>query len=110
MATTQKQRGKKAATGPRGAAGKTGPSGAKGGDGARGLRGATGIKGEKGSTGARGRAGRSAIRTPQLGLAGVYNHIERIYQELDIHLKRIGQLQTELNKARTTFQLMAESK
>ena len=110
MAKTQGQRGKKGATGTKGAVGKTGPSGMKGAAGAQGLKGATGTKGATGSTGARGREGRegrSAVRTPQLGLTGVYNQIERIYKELNIQMKRMGQLQAELNDVRTKIQLLA---
>jgi hypothetical protein len=106
MAKTQGQRGKKGARGTKGAVGKTGPSGMKGAAGAQGLKGATGTTGATGSTGARGREGRSAVRTPQLGLPGVYSQIERIYQELAIQLKRMGQLQAELNDVRTNVQLL----
>lgn len=107
MARTQGHRGKKGARGTRGAVGKTGPSGMKGAAGAQGLKGATGTKGATGSTGARGREGRSPVRPPQLVVTGVYSQIERIYQELGIQLKRMGQLQAELNDVRTTVQLLA---
>lgn len=106
MPKTQGQRGKKGATGTKGAVGKTGPSGMKGRAGAQGLKGATGTKGATGSPGARGREGRSAVRTPQLVLSGLYNQIEGIYQELGIQMKRMGQLQAELNDVRTKVQLL----
>jgi len=37
----------------------------------------------------------------------VYNEIERIYQELNIQMKRMGQLQAELNDVRIKIQLLA---
>jgi len=45
--------------------------------------------------------------SPQLGIAGLYNQIERIYQELDIHLRRMTKIQAELNDVRAKIQQMA---
>ena len=105
MAKKQGRRGKKGAKGTKGttgAAGKRGPSGTKG---APGLKGATGSKGATGPIGRRGATSMQPPRQPQF--TGLYNQIERIYQELDIQMKRMAQLQAELNEVRTTVQKIA---
>ena len=98
--------------GQRGARGIPGPPGPAGKQGLAGVRGQTGAKGATGATGARGAAGGAGPRTRNgaNALAGVHDKIEHIYRELDVQVRRMGQLQAEVDEVRGTLrQLLGES-
>jgi hypothetical protein len=93
----QGRRGVQGAQGRTGAAGKTGATGVRG---AVGMKGATGVTGKTGLTGKRGAAGGQSIAAPQIALSGLQKQIERLFQELDTQIKRMGEVQAELNDVR----------
>src|SRR3954466_6118406 len=89
---------KQAPRGERGIAGPPGPAGP------------TGATGKTGATGQRGAAGKAApARPPSIPddprmelLTVVEGQIEAIYAELDIQMKRMAQLQLQLDEVRST--------
>jgi len=86
--------------GGRGRVGATGSRGSKGPIGARGSQGATGARGARGATGAADEetvSGRTRIKL----LADVDRHISHIYSELNLQIKRSGQIQVELDDLRS---------
>ena len=95
---------KKGARGLQGIPGPPGPSGSQGHVGATGptgARGATGQKGSRGLTGAAGAKegaveGKSRVQL----LTSIDKHIDNIYRELDVQMKRTEQLQAELRDLR----------
>lgn len=94
MATKgQGRRGKRGAPGPRGPAGKAGKGGRAGATGQIGARGAKGAKGPKGSSGSNVK-GRGRL------LASVERHIENIYGELTVQMKRLAKLQVQVDELR----------
>ena len=101
--------------GKRGARGIPGPPGPAGKQGLAGVRGKTGAKGAMGATGARGAVGAAGAAGPRMrdganALAVVHDQIEHIYHELDVQVRRLGQLQAEVDGVRATLrQLMGES-
>jgi hypothetical protein len=96
-----KQRGRRGRQGAKGPVGKPGPIGLKGATGTHGARGLTGRKGPSGVPGLKGAGAKYEAIT------GVYKQIDRIYQELDVQMKRMAQLQAELNEVRRKVQQMA---
>ena len=106
----QGRRGKRGAKGTAGAVGKKGAKGStglSGSKGAKGVKGAIGLKGRTGLTGKRGAVGRASIASPQLMLTGLDKRLGRIFQELEIQMRRMAQMQAELNDVRTTVQQLA---
>jgi hypothetical protein len=85
--------------------GKKGPKGSAGVSGSDGAKGLTGPKGRTGLTGKRGAEGDAAL--PQPAVTGLHKQINSIYQELDIQLRRMAQIQAELNDVRGKLQKMA---
>ena len=73
-----------------------------------GAAGQAGAKGDQGSTGATGPTGASGavgpltLRDRNDVLAALHDQIEHIYHELDIQLKRMAQIQAELDNVRET--------
>lgn len=97
------------ARGERGIPGPPGPSGAVGKQGLVGATGATGSRGTTGATGARGPVGKTGTAGPLMSgnrltaLAVVHDQIEHIYHELDVQVKRLGQLQADVDQVRATL-------
>ena len=89
--------GKKGARGERGIPGPPGPAGKQGAVGARGARGATG------AVGATGSPGRKTPGNHLNELAMVHDQIDHIHTELDVQLKRMAQLQAEVDEVRATL-------
>ena len=96
--------------GARGIPGPPGPSGAIGKSGATGERGKTGRPGARGATGARGKAGHPEADGPLMTrsarveiLNGVEGQIEEIRRELAVQMKRMGQLQTQVDEVRAAI-------
>jgi hypothetical protein len=77
--------------GPRGKVGKAGRVGSKGSKGATGKRGAVGAIGPARGVGP---------VNHQNMLSGIYKQLEGIHGELDVQMKRMAQLQTEVNDVR----------
>jgi collagen triple helix repeat protein len=103
MSKRQGKRGARGIPGPPGPAGKQGLAGVRGKTGAKGATGARGAVGAAGAAGPRMRDGANA-------LAVVHDQIEHIYHELDVQVRRLGQLQAEVDEVRATVrQLMGES-
>lgn len=110
----------------RGIPGPPGPAGPRGETGARGARGQRGARGERGATGERGAQGERGTkgeRGPQ-GPAGKpfskpitnlqqLNEIERtiedIYNELDIQMKRMAQIQQQVDELRSAVRALNEA-
>jgi Collagen triple helix repeat (20 copies) len=84
--------------GPPGPPGEAGAVGARGKTGQRGKPGATGARGPKGETGPAGAESSSKDRLEILSV--VEGQIEDIYRELDVQLKRIAQLQVQVDEVR----------
>jgi hypothetical protein len=92
--------------GPRGPKGKQGPMGPQGKKGARGPRGSQGARGLTGPIGRRGKIGKPGQRGPT-GLTGplhrdnvldmVMKHFDDVYQQLNIQMKRIAQIQHQVD-------------
>src|SRR5688572_23633543 len=99
--------------GARGAQGIPGPAGPSG---IQGTVGATGAKGAKGATGRQGARGLTGVAGSQEGgiegksrvqlLTSIDKHIDNIYRELDVQMRRTGQLQTELEDLRAEVRLL----
>ena len=79
----------------RGASGSKGTTGSKG---ATGSIGPTGLTGKRGAAGAEGPPGN--IPPPQTALTGLHEQIGNIYNELAIQIKRMAQVQAELDDVR----------
>jgi hypothetical protein len=67
------------------------------------------LKGETGSPGKRGAVGAESVASPQVELKELFKQIEKIYQELDIQMKRIAQIQADLDSVRDKSQRMASA-
>lgn len=81
--------------------GKRGPVGSPG---VTGRQGARGRKGPKGQTGARGRKTGEAKGG---AINGVYKQIDKIYFALDVQMRRMAEIQAELNEVRAKVQRIA---
>lgn len=104
-------RGKQGIPGPPGPAGKpgatghTGHVGHAGHAGQRGPKGAAGIQGPAGLSGPAGGVLPSDRRSM---LSGLHEQIENIYQELDVQMKRMAQLQVQLDNVRGKLHQLAD--
>ncbi len=101
MATKRGARGAQGIPGPAGPSGRQGTVGATGAAGARGARGAIGRTGARGLTGVAGPQegaieGKSRVQL----LTSIDKHIDNIYRELDVQMRRTEQLQIELRDLR----------
>jgi hypothetical protein len=73
-----------------------------------GVKGATGLPGKRGAVG--------ATRLPWSGnasafaLTGIHKQIENIYNDLNIQMKRMAQVQAELNEIRAKLQRMTDGR
>lgn len=107
MSKKQGPRGELGILGRPGPVGRQGPVGARGKIGARGVRGAPG---RTGPVGARGATGPAAPDNHLNALGAVHDQIEHIHHELDVQMKRMAQLQMELDDVRATLRrLMGDS-
>lgn len=100
---------KRGARGERGAPGPAGPAGASGSEGDRGLTGRAGpvgkaghvgAKGAKGTKGATGSKAPSSAKGRRRFIAAVDRHIENIYGELSVQMKRMARIQTQVDELR----------
>ena len=82
--------------------GKAGARGAKGASGKRGT------KGGRGKQGAKGPAGKEPVWRREL-LAAVQNQIGRIDRELNIQMKRMAQIQQEVDELRDKIKRLEQS-
>jgi hypothetical protein len=99
------QMAKTTARGSQGIPGPPGPRGERGPSGRRGERGPAGQRGEPGHTGPRGKgtpSDRAAV------LAEVNGHIEDIHRELDVQMKRMSQIQQQVDELRAKVKLLSE--
>jgi hypothetical protein len=71
--------------------------------GARGKSGATGATGATGADGARGAAGSLTPDERRKEFTVVHDQIEHIYHELDVQMKRMAQLQAEVDEVRAAL-------
>ena len=101
MTTSKKQgpRGKQGIPGPPGPAGKAGSAGVIGHSGHTGRRGPKGAAGTRGPAGLAG-AGNVLPSERRTMLATLREQIDNIYTELDVQMKRMAQLQTQLDDVR----------
>lgn len=92
----------------RGPRGKRGP---KGDTGRSGKAGPTGLKGAKGKSGKRGALGRSGTIVRSLNpamLSGIHKQIENVYNELEIQMKRMAQVQSEIDDVRSKLKRITD--
>lgn len=97
MARRQNARGPR---GLKGTAGSMGPRGKTGARGPQGARGRTGPIGRRGKIGKPGKAGPNGLKGPQRkdpALEKVMTHFDDVYLQLDIQMKRIAQMQQQLD-------------
>ena len=97
-----KQSGARGARGVPGPPGPAGHTGAIGKSGAAGKTGKTGARGPKGAMGARGNLGAAAAggTVNREALSRIHDQIQDIYHELDVQLRRMAQLQMQLDEVR----------
>lgn len=95
------QQGKTGATGPRGRQGTRGATGASGATGANGRRGAIGKLGLKGPRGFNGSRQKDEV------LDRMETHFEDVYQQLNAQVKRIAQMQRQVDLMSTTLGRLA---
>jgi hypothetical protein len=86
-------------TGLRGPQGKPGPPGPSG---------PPRRRGERGKTGERGPAGKATPPERKELIEEVNGHIEAIYKELDVQLKRISQIQQQVDELREKVKKLSE--
>ena len=97
---------KQGVRGERGIPGPAGPPGVSGSAGRRGLTGKTGRVGAAGHSGARGAKGATGSKAPASGkrrkrfIAAVDRHIENIYGELSVQMKRMARIQLQVDELR----------
>jgi hypothetical protein len=75
-----------------------GSKGHTGSKGQTGSKGATGLTGKRGAAGAPGTS--QILTIPSIVLSNLHRQIESIYGELEIQMKRIAQVQAELDDLR----------
>src|SRR5437868_6100950 len=103
---------KKHARGQRGIPGPPGPSGPAGRQGAIGKTGATGKSGVRGNAGPRGATGKTITAHFAGGKQAILEldeHLGAIYQELDIQLKRMAQIQVQVDELRAKVKALVNS-
>jgi hypothetical protein len=93
---------------PRGESGILGPGGKRGPRGARGKTGAMGAAGATGPMGPAGPAGPVAPENHLNALAVIHDQVGHIHHELDVQMKRMAQLQMELDDARATLKRLMD--
>ena len=92
--------------GERGVPGPPGPAGATGSVGERGLTGKAGAVGAAGRAGAKGAKGATGSKAPsntkgrQRLIAAVDRHIENIYGELSVQMRRMARIQSQVDELR----------
>jgi len=96
----QGKRGKQGIPGPPGPTGKTGSTG---------VMGHIGHTGPKGAAGQRGPTGSSGILPSERGrlFATLHEQVDNIYKELDVQMKRMAQLQVQLDEVRKKMRSLA---
>ncbi|HEV8348280.1 MAG TPA: hypothetical protein VGQ16_17010 [Vicinamibacterales bacterium] len=92
--TAKKER--RSAQGPPGPAGPRGP------------RGHAGARGEPGRTGKQGQVGTAAPTGRAMLLHEVNRHIEDIYRELNVQIKRMSQIQQQVDELREKLKRLSE--
>lgn len=98
MTKQQGPRGRRGVQGMPGRAGRAGATGVHGATGLKGATGATGLTGRRGAVGATARP--RAIVASHLALGGIHKQLENVYKALDIQIKRMAQVQAELDEIR----------
>ena len=93
--------------GPPGPAGKLGVAGIRGNTGPAGKRGSQGVRGRMAHSGPDGPLPASSARADLLD--GVRGHIEEIHHELVVHIKRMAQLQEQLDEVRGAIRQLTGS-
>jgi hypothetical protein len=99
-----KSRGRRGAPGIQGPIGRSGKAGRKGLRGDSGIKGATGPKGATGHKGERGTTGRGSSSFKHVALGAIHKQIESIYGALEIQMKRMAQVQVEIDDVRVKIQ------
>jgi len=94
--------------GPAGPRGATGGQGDRGAAGARGVKGTTGARGAKGATGEQGAKGTSEPHERRKLLRNVNNQIEDINKQLEIQLRRMAQIQQQVDELRATIRRLSD--
>jgi Collagen triple helix repeat (20 copies) len=101
-------RGQQGIPGPPGPRGESGHEGPKGESGSRGFKGATGRTGSRGEQGVVGPAGRTRnLADVAKQVAYIDRSIENIYNEMGTHIRRMKDLQGELDVLRETVRQLA---
>ena len=100
----QGQRGKQGIPGPPGPTGKTGSTGVMGHTGHTGQRGPQGAVGQRGPTGSSGVLPSERRRL----FASLHEQVDNIYKELDVQMKRMAQLQVQLDEVRNKMRSLAD--
>jgi len=99
-------RGERGVPGPPGPAGATGSVGDRGLTGKAGTVGAAGRAGAKGAKGAKGLKGATGSKAPSNAkgrrrlIAAVDRHIENIYGELSVQMRRMARIQAQVDELR----------
>ena len=88
--------------------GQRGPQGIPGPPGPTGPRGERGRIGARGKQGERGTTGKAAPNERAKLVAEVNGHIEDIYKELDVQLKRMSQIQQQVDELREKVKRLSE--
>ena len=83
---------------PRGQQGARGLRGARGARGPRGVQGLVGLRGKIGPPGERGVKGVSGLPQRDDALEAMQEQIHDVYRQLDIQLKRMAQLQQQMDE------------
>ena len=78
--------------------GSRGARGARGARGPRGVQGLVGLRGKIGPPGERGRKGVSGLPQRDDALEAMQEQIHDVYRQLDIQLKRMAQLQQQMDE------------
>lgn len=86
---------RRASRGPRGQQGARGPRGTRG---PRGVQGLVGLRGKMGPPGERGVKGVSGPPRRDDALEAMQEQIHDVYRQLDIQLKRMAQLQQQMDE------------
>ena len=85
-----------------------GPPGKRGPAGPRGAAGPAGPRGQEGQTGERGATGKTAPIDRAALLNEVNGHVDGIYKELDVQMKRMAQIQQQVDELRAKVKQLSE--
>jgi hypothetical protein len=89
--------------------GPPGPPGPRGPTGPQGRRGDPGPRGERGVRGADGHVGEDGSSTDRAALLTEVNgHFEDIYRELDVQMRRMAQIQQQVDDLRAKVKKLSE--